>query len=108
MPMRLKRATPVIEDDFGVCLWRMPDGAILGDDEGRFLSLSGPLDSPIIESKMKKAAIYWIGEEAMLGEPLWMPGSRQISDSEADDQMENLINDKVPDEIQHMRQKGII
>jgi hypothetical protein len=108
MPMRLKRATPIIEDDFGVCLWRMPDGAVLGDEEGRFLSLNGRLDDPVVEAKMKKAAIYWVGEEALLGEPLWMPGSRQISDGEAEDQMENLIDGKVPDEVQHMKQKGLL
>lgn len=106
--MRLKRATPVIEDDFGVCLWRMPDGSVLGDDEGRFLSLNGSLDNPIIEEKMRTAAIYWLGEEAMLGEPFWMPGSRQVTDNEADDQMENLVDGKVPDEVQHMRSKGLI
>lgn len=108
MPMRLKRATPIIEDDFGVCLWRMPDGAVLGDEEGRFLSLNGRIDDPVVESKMKNAAIHWLGEEAILGEPLWMPGSRQISDGEAEDQMENLIDGKVPDEIQHMKQKGLL
>lgn len=106
--MRLKRATPIIEDDFGVCLWRMPDGAVLGDDEGRFLSLNGRIDDPIVESKMKNAAVYWLGEEALLGEPMWMPGSRQISDGEAEDQMENLIDGKTPDEVQHMKQKGLI
>lgn len=106
--MRLKRATPIIEDDFGVCLWRMPDGAVLGDEEGRFLSMTGMLDDPIVEAKMKKSAVYWIGDEALLGEPFWVPGSRQISDSEADDQMENLMSGKVPDEVQSMKQRGLL
>jgi hypothetical protein len=108
MAMRLKRATPVIEDDFGVCLWRMPDGALLGDEEGRFLSMSGKLDDPVVESKMKKSAVYWLGDEALLGEPIWLPGSRQISDGEADDQMENLLDGKAPDEVQSMKQRGLL
>jgi hypothetical protein len=108
MPMRLKRATPIIEDDFGVCLWKMPDGAVLGDDEGRFLSLNGKLDDPVVEAKMKKAAIYWVGEEAILGQPYWMPGSRQVSDGEAEDQMQNLVDGKIPDEVQAMKQKGLL
>lgn len=106
--MRLKRATPIIEDDFGVCVWRMPDGAVLGDDEGRFLSLPGQLDDPVVEEKMKNAAIYWLGDEALEGEPMWLPGSRQISDGEAEDQMDNLLSGKVPDEVQHMHRKGLL
>lgn len=108
MPMRLKSATPVIEDDFGVCLWRMPDGAVLGDEDGRFLSLNGSLGDPIVEEKMRKAALHWLGEEALTGSPFWMPGSRQVSDSEAEDQMENLMDGKTPDEVQSMRQRGLI
>ncbi len=106
--MRLKRATPVIEDDFGVCLWQMPDGAVLGDEEGRFLSMAGQLNCPIVESKMKKSAIYWLGEEALLGKPMWMPGSRKISDSEYEDQMENLLSGKTPDEVESMKNRGLI
>jgi len=108
MPMRLKKATPVIEDDFGVCLWQMPDGAVLGDEEGRFLSLNGELNNPIVEQKMRNAALHYLGEEALLGRAIWMPGSRQVSDSEAEDQMSNLIDGKVPDEVQDMKRRGLI
>jgi hypothetical protein len=102
--MRLKRVEPIIEDPYGVCLWRMHDGSYLGDEDGRFLSMSGNLDNPIIEEKMRIAAISYIGEEAMLGGPLWMPGIRKISDSEADDQMENLLEGRIPDVVDSMKQ----
>lgn len=97
MGKKLKNAQVVVEDDFGVCVWRMPDGAYLGDGEGRFLSLQGKLHDPIIEIKMSKAAQYYLGEEAKLGGPLWLPGSRQVTDNEADDQMERLLNGRIPD-----------
>lgn len=111
MPMRLKRVQPVIEDIYGVCLWRMHDGSYLGDGDGRFLSMFGVLENPTIQEKMRKAAASYIGEEAMLGGPLWMPGSRQISDSESDDQMENLLEGRVPDAVDLARQakaKGLV
>lgn len=97
MGKKLKNAQVVVEDDWGVCLWRMPDGAFLGDDEGRFLSAQGALYDWMIESKMRKAAVSYLGEEARSGKPFWMPGSRKVSDSEAEDQMERLLEGRIPD-----------
>jgi len=97
MGRNLKNAQVVVEDDFGVCVWQMPDGAFLGDDEGRFLSLQGALYDPLIEIKMRKAAKYYLGEEAELGGPFWLPGSRQVTDNEAEDQMDRLLEGKIPD-----------
>lgn len=104
MGKRLKNAQVIIEDSIGVCLWRMPDGTYLGDDDGHFLSATGYLDDIIIEGKMRDAARSYIGEEALLGEPIWMSGSRQISDSEADDEMERFLDGRIPDVVDAARQ----
>jgi hypothetical protein len=104
MAMKLKRITPIVEDNFGVCLWMMPDGAFLGDDEGRFLSMSGHLYDRLIEAKMEKAAVHYLGLEAIEGRPQWMPGSRKISDDEADSQKEKLLEGRVPDEVDYAKQ----
>jgi len=100
----LKNVEVIVEDVMGVCLWRMPDGTYLGDDEGRFLSAFGYLDDPIIEQKMKNAAISYMGLEGAMGEPIWMPGSRQVTDSEADDQMERMLDGKIPDVVDQYKQ----
>ncbi len=106
MGKTLKNAELVIEDNFGVCLWRMPDGSCLGDDDGRFLSMQGLLRDPIVEEKMKKAAVYYLGDEAMQGHAVWSPGSRQVTDSEQDDQMERFLDGKIPDVADQANQLG--
>lgn len=104
MSKRLKNLEVIPEDSYGVCLWCMPDGSFLGDDEGRFLSLYGELDDFIVEEKMRQAAVYYIGPEANLGQPVWSSGSRQISDNEHDDQMERLLEGKIPDIVDETKQ----
>ena len=93
----LKRASVVVEDEFGVCLWEMPGGLYLGDGEGHFLSAYGKVQDPIIEQKMLVAAVAHMGDEAREGKPFWMPGSRKVTDNEHDDQMERMLDGKIPD-----------
>jgi hypothetical protein len=104
MNKTLKNAQVIVEDEYGVCLWKMQDGSVLGDDDGRFLSLNGKLNDPLTEAKMLKAARYWIGVEADLGGPLWIPGSRKISDEEYDDQSERLRDGEIPDVVDQVKQ----
>ncbi len=104
MGKRLKNATVVQEDDFGVCLWRMPDGEYLGDGDGNFLSLQGRVYDVVVQEKMRKAAVHYMGEEASEGSFEWVAGARQISDSEHDDQMDRLLDGKIPDPVDALRQ----
>jgi hypothetical protein len=104
MGKMLKNMEVIVEDEFGVCLWCMPDGNFLGDDEGRFLSSYGKLDDIIIEEKMRAAAVYYIGVEANIGQPVWVSGSRKISDDEHDDQMERMLNGDIPDIVDEVKQ----
>jgi hypothetical protein len=104
MGVTLKKISPVIEDLRGVCVWIMPDGSVLGDDEGNILSLGGELYNLVVEGKMREAAIYWAGLEAGLGEPKWIAGARQVTDEERSEQEDRLQAGLVPDEIDEARQ----
>lgn len=106
MGKKLKRVEVIPEDNMGVCLWCMPDGSFLGDDEGRFLQLFGQLDNPVVEEKMRQAAVFYIGPEANMGQPVWSAGSRPISDNEHDDQMDRLLSGDIPDIVDEVRQAG--
>ena len=85
----------------GVCLWKMPNEGYISDGDG-YLSMEGPVGSAIVESKMRKAAHYWTGNYE--GVPAWFPGYRQISDAEHDDQMARLVDGKIPDPVDEIRQ----
>jgi hypothetical protein len=104
MSKKLKKIDFVVEDLRGVCLWEMPDGTLIGDGDGRFLSLEGDLNSPIIESKMRDAAVGYVGMPALDGEPMWIPGSRKITDNEADDHTERFIDGYIPDPVDSVKQ----
>jgi hypothetical protein len=95
----------VIDDpdmDWGLCLWQLPDGTYVQDDDGNYLSC-GPCK--IGNKKAMKnmiAAIRSLG--VTTGKPFWLPGFRKISDSEHDDQMERLLEGRIPDAADLYRQ----
>jgi hypothetical protein len=48
---------------------------------------------------------------ALDGEPMWIPGSRKITDNEADDHTERFIDGYIPDPVDSVKQlarKGMI
>lgn len=98
------KVTRVREVNYGVCLWEMPDGSYLGDGDNNFLSLDGLMGDFWVESKMRKAAIYWAGEEAAMGRPAWMEGARKLTDSEYDDQKARMESGMIPDWEDEARQ----
>lgn len=102
---KLKRISKVDESLYGVCVWRMPDGAFLGDGDGNVLSIEGKMYDIVLESKMRKAAIYYLGDEAREGSAHWISGARKISENEHDDQMERLMDGHIPDIVDATRQK---
>lgn len=104
MGVKLKGIRPVYETIYGVCVWVMPDGAVLGDEEGNFLSISGKLNDMFVEKRLRDSAIYWCGEEAKLGHAKWIPGARKISDDEYDEQNDRLLRGVVPDPVDEARQ----
>lgn len=78
-----------------ICVWQMPDGKWIGNSDGEFLCAESYTEGDKeVESKMRAAArSYGIDE----GGPVWMAG-RKVSSMEADDQMERLLEGKIPDE----------
>jgi hypothetical protein len=73
----------------------MPDGRYIGDSNGNFMCAeSYTINDPVTEKKMRDAARGYGFPE---GRPVWMPG-RKVSAMEADDQMERLLDGKIPDE----------
>jgi hypothetical protein len=85
----------VLEDEgmeWGVCLWQLPDGTYLMEN-GDYLVVG--------EYNITRAARSCGVTE---GKPFWLPGFRKISDSEHDDQMERLLEGKVPDAADLYRQ----
>lgn len=86
---------------YGVCLWRLPDGGYIQNQDGDYLNSFGTLGDPIIEEKMKWAARQLGIKE---GKAWWLPGFRRISQSEWEDQMERLQSGHIPDVVDQYRQ----
>lgn len=97
MLFKPRRTIDDTETKWGLCLWRLPNGRYIEDGEGRYLT-AGPCEigNPITEHNMTRAAISLGVTE---GSPFWLPGFRKISDNEHDDQMERLLDGKVPDAV---------
>ncbi len=84
-----------------VCIWQDETGKSLIDSDGRYLCAESlTKGDKVVESKMRKAASsYGITG----GRPVWIEGSK-ISDMEHDDQMERLLEGKIPDPAQEYRE----
>lgn len=83
-----------------ICLWKLPDGRYVANDEGEFLCAEAwrPHD-PEVETKMRQAARS-LGIDG--GEPVWMTG-RKVTKMEHEVQMERLLDGLIPDEIEAMK-----
>jgi len=78
-----------------LCLWERPDGAFIVNENGEFLCAESLRENDKkVEYDMRKAAenLGFIG-----GKPFWREG-RKISQMEWEDQMERLMEGKIPDE----------
>lgn len=98
--MNNSKAMWVPESRWGVCLWELPTdhssgGGYIASGPGEFLCMEGPVNSPSVEALMREAAIHYLGED--IGKPHWIPGSRKVTSNERDDQMERLLDGKIPD-----------
>lgn len=88
---------------YGVCVWEDNEGRILADKDNNYLSMEGMVNDPRVEIKMRDAARYWMGSE-FEGQPKWIYDARKISDGEYEDQMARLLDGKIPDPIDEVRQ----
>lgn len=104
MAHELKNVSVVVEDSTGVCVWQLADGAYIADEDNNLLSAFGELNDPRIEEKMRQAAVSYLGDEARLGHPVWVPGSRKISDEEYEEQVARLEEGLIPDPVDEAKQ----
>lgn len=96
-----KRVMEVPDYQTGLCLWQMPNGGYIMDNEQNYLNCFGKVGDPVIELKMMEAARA-CGVES--GKALWLPGFRRVTNSEWEDQMEELQNGGIPDPVDAWRQ----
>lgn len=88
--------------EWGIVLWQLPDGTYVEDSDGNYL-VAGPakIGNQVAELNMAKAAMSMGIAE---GKPFWLPGFRKITNSEWEDQMERLIDGRIPDPVEEYRQ----
>jgi hypothetical protein len=99
--MKKPRMREVVETNLGVYVWKMPNGQILGDDDGNYLSIASVKDDRAKISNITKVAhsvLRGNGIQAC-GEPFFMPGSRKVSDAEYVEQKERMASGLIPDEF---------
>jgi hypothetical protein len=87
----------------GLCLWQLPDGTYIQDSDGNYLCAEGFMCDLVVEAKMRRAAEIC---GVTVGQIRWLPGFRKITHSEWEDQMERLIDGKIPDVVDLYRQTG--
>lgn len=78
-----------------ICLWEDGQGKLIGLPTGEFLCAeSFEKGDPEVERKMRDAARHYGIDD---GKPVWQRG-RKVTEMEADDQMERMLDGKIPDE----------
>lgn len=88
------RATVEKETEYGVYVWKFPDGSYLSDGEDRLLSVDsrqGDLKRMAMLQRVVRS--YGIDE----GEPHYLPDRWKVTDGEYDSMMERLENGWIPD-----------
>lgn len=103
MELKNSKAMWVPESVRGVCLWEVETEqggtGFLASEPGMLLSIEGIVGDKRIETEIERAARYWLsaGPNDYIGKPYWISGARKVTNSEYDDQMERLLDGKVPD-----------
>jgi hypothetical protein len=89
------KITPVDEVNWGLYIWQMPDGKVVMDEEGAYLSIQSMKGDIRQIKKLKDAAKHYGLDE---GEPLFMAGHRPVSTDELEMQRQRMTMGLVPDE----------
>lgn len=104
------RIQQVREHDWGVYVWDVPGRGIVADDNGNYLSIPARYGD-IERMRVLRAAAIRLGielgvdEDMAKGSPKFIPGARQISQSEFEDQMEMLEEGYDPDIVSELDRK---
>lgn len=86
---------------FGVCVWELEKGVYLKDSEGNYFCAQGRVGDLRMEKRMRDAVR---SNFDLPGKPVWFPSFRKVTDSEYEDQMERLLDGKVPDVVDAVMQ----
>lgn len=85
----------VDEAAYGVYVWEMPDGKLVGDDEGNWLCINSMKGDLKRINELTEAARH---HGIMLGKPLFLAGNRKVSDEEYEYQKQRQAFGLIPDE----------
>lgn len=85
---------PVRDNEFGIYLWKLPDGKYFQDGEGNFLMIPSRYGDIANMADIAQKAKYY-GQP--VGRPVFIPNAREVTDGEHDDQMERMLDGKLPD-----------
>jgi hypothetical protein len=89
------KVTPIDEVNWGMYAWQMPDGSLVMDDEGAYLSIASMKGDIRQIKKLKNEAVsYGLGE----GKPIFFAGHRPVTDEELEEQKQRMTMGLVPDE----------
>jgi len=90
-PMKI---TPVDEVNWGLYAWQMPDGSIVMNEDGAYLSIQSIKGDIRQIKKLKTLAQHYGLNE---GKPIFFAGHRPVTDEELEEQKQRLDLGLVPD-----------
>ena len=99
--MNNSRVRAVQETDLGVYVWLMPNGQIMGDSDGNFLSLGAKEGDQSKISNITTVAHDVLNANGVepSGRAYFLPGRRKITDEEYEEQKQRMQSGLIPDEF---------
>ena len=88
------KITPIDEVNWGLYIWQMPDGKVVMDDEGGYLSIPSMKGDIRQIKKLKDAAKHYGLDE---GKPIFFAGHRQVTEEELAEQKQRAGLGLIPD-----------
>lgn len=85
----------VEETDYGLYLWKMPNGSLIADEDKNFLNIPAHRNDQK-KIQMLRDAVRSLGIEE--GEPIFFSGHRRVTDEEYEYQKQRLEWGLIPDE----------
>jgi hypothetical protein len=79
----------------GVYTWKMPDGNIIGDSAGNVLSVNSRVGDISNMARIREYVTKELGITE--GAPHFLDGATQLTSTENDVQIEQMLNGQVPD-----------
>jgi hypothetical protein len=90
-----KKVSVVEETDYGLYLWKMPNGSLVADEDKNFLNIPARKgDQQKINIIKDTVRSFGITE----GEPIFFSGHRRVTDEEYEYQKQRLDWGLIPDE----------